>query len=103
MEVKIKDLISQIIADEELSVEDKSNLIEKIIKASHGIDQFIAPGFYLRVDPEKIKETGEIDIQLWYRNVDESGMTMHGPTNYDNSKIIEMMKQEYLSQKSKSK
>ena len=97
----MKDLITQIINDEELSAENKSDLIEKIVKASHGIDKFVAPGFYLHTD--KNQETGEIDIQLWYRNVDESGMTMHGPTNYDNSKIIEMMKQEYLSQKSKSR
>ena len=97
----MKDLITQIISDEELSVEDKSALIEKIFMASHGINRFVAPGFYLHTD--KNQETGEIDIQLWYRNVDESGMTMHGPTHYDNSKIIEMMKQQNLSQKSKSK
>ena len=97
----MKALITQIINDEELSVEDKSALIEKIVKASHGIDKFVASGFYLHTD--KNQETGEIDIQLWYRNVDESGMTMHGPTNYDNSIIIKMMKQEYLNQKSKSR
>ena len=99
----MKDLINTIISDEELSSENKSYLIEKIIKASHGIDRFIAPGFYLRTDPRKIQENGEIDIQLWYRNIDDSGMTMNCPTNYDNNKIIEMMKQEYLSQKGKSR
>ena len=99
----MKELITRIISDEELSVEDKSNLIEKIVKASHGMDRFIAPGFYLHTDYENIQKTGDIDIQLWYRNVEESGMTMHGPTYYDNNTIFEMMKQEYLSQKGKSK
>ena len=99
----MKDLIDTIISDEELSSEDKSYLIEKIIKAIHGIDRFIAPGFYLHTDSKKIQETGEIDIQLWYRNVDEDGMTMHGPTNYDNNTIVAMMKQEYLKNKGMSK
>ena len=97
----MKDLISQIINDGELSPEDKSNLIEKLFKASHGIDNAIAPGFYLHTDIKQ--ESDEINIELWYRNVDESGMTSHGPTNYDSYQIIEMMKNEYLSQKGKSK
>ena len=35
-------------------------------------------------------------MQLWYRNVDEMGTTMHGPTNYDADKIVELMKQNCL-------
>lgn len=97
----MKDLISKIINDSELSEEDKINFIEKIINASHEMDNIVAPGFYFHAD--KNQENGEIDLQLWYRNVDESGMTMHGPTNYDNNRIIQMMKQEYFNQNRKSK
>ena len=97
----MKDLILQIINDEELTPEDKSNLVEKLIKASHGIDRFVTPGFYLHTETNT--ETGEVDIQLWYRNVDESGTTMHGPTDYSSDKIVEMMKSEYLSQKGRLK
>ena len=97
----MKELISQIINDEELSSDDKSVLIEKIFKASHGIDRFVTSGFYIHTEIKE--ETGELDIQLWYRNVDESGMTMHGPTNFDSYQIIEMMKNEYLIKKRKSK
>ncbi len=96
----MKALLDLIIADEELSLEDKSNLIEKIINASHGLNKFVAPGFYLHTDKN---EKGELDMQLWYRNTDDSGMTMHGPTNYNATKIVEMMKSEYLSQKGKTK
>lgn len=97
----MKDLIVQIINDEELSVEDKSNFIEKIVKASHGMDRFVTPGFYFHTDINK--ETGEIDIALWYRNVDEYGTKEHGPTNYDNSQIVEMMKQGYSQQRAQKK
>ena len=51
------------------------------------------PGFYLHTDK---LENGSIDMQLWYRNVDEMGTTMHGPTNYDADKIVELMKQNCL-------
>lgn len=96
-----KELINLIIADEELSIEDKSNLFEKLFNASHGLDRFISPGFYLHTD--KNEETSEVDMQLWYRNVDESGMTSHGPTNYSADQIVEMMKREYLSKKGRTK
>ena len=95
------ELINRIIKDEELSAEDKAVLIEKVFKASHGMDRFITPGFYLHTD--KNEETGEIDIQLWFRNVDESGTTMHGPTNYDCDAIVDMMKNECLNEKGKIK
>ena len=65
------------------------------------MDRFVTPGFYLHTD--KNQEIGEIDIQLWYKNVDESGMTMHGPTNYNSDKIVEMMKNECLNKKIHSK
>lgn len=94
------ELISLIINDEDLSAEDKTILIEKVFKASHGMDRFVTPGFYLHTD--RNEETGEIDVQLWFRNVDESG-TMHGPTNYDSGVIVEMMKSECLAQKGKLK
>lgn len=97
----MKDLINQIINDGELSPEDKSNLIEKLIKASHGIDSVVEPGFYLHTDIKQ--ESDDINIELWYRNVDESGMESHGPTNYDSYQIIDMMKNAYYSQKGKSK
>ena len=96
----MKDLLKLIIADEELSLEDKSNLIEKIISASHGQDRFVTPGFYLHTDKNA---AGELDMQLWYRNVDENGMTDQGPTYYNADIIVEMMKKEYLSQKGKTK
>ena len=95
------ELISRIINDEELSPEDKTILIEKVFKASHGMDRFVTPGFYLHTD--KNEETEEIDVQLWFRNVDESGMTMHGPTNYNSDTIVEMMKNECLNKKTHSK
>ena len=28
-------------------------------------------------------------MQLWFRNVDESGTTLHGSTNWDSDKIIQ--------------
>ncbi len=93
----MKDLIDYIINDDELSAEDKSALIEKIVKASHGIDRIVTPGLYFNTEVNE--RTGEIDMQLWYRNVDEAGRTMHNPTGFDSTQIAEIMKNEYLSQK----
>ena len=95
------ELIRRIINDEELSPEDKIVLIEKVYNASHGMNRFVTSGLYLH--PDKNEETGEIDVQLWYRNVDESGMTMHGPTNYNSDVIFEIMKKACLNQKGKLK
>ena len=95
------ELIRRIINDEELSPEDQIVLIEKVFNASHGRNRFVTSGLYLH--PDKNEETGEIDVQLWYRNVDESGMTMHGPTNYNSDVIFEIMKKACLNQKGKLK
>ena len=93
----MKELISLIVNDIELSNEDKIDLLEKMVNASHGLDSFVAPGFYLHTD--KNEQTGELNMQLWFRNEDENGMTSHGPTNYSSEMIIEMMKKECLNKK----
>ena len=92
----MKDLISRIISDEEISVEDKCILIEKLIKATHDIDRFVAPGRYLHTEIDY--STGDFDIQLWYRMEEDSGMRYHGPTNQSNDVIIELMKERCLRQ-----
>ncbi len=90
----MNELIEKIINDEELSNEEKTILIKKVVNASHQINRFITPGFYLHTD---IRPDESIDMQLWYRNVDENGTTEHGPTDWDSDKIIRMMKEEYLN------
>ena len=97
----MKDLMVRIINDEELSSEDKGILIEKVVNAGKGIDRFITPGLYLHTDCDE--KTDKISMQLWYRNVDDSGMTMHGPTNYNVDMIVELMKDSLLNKKTKSK
>ena len=95
----MKEIIERIINDESLSREDKSTIIERVDYASHGINKFITPGLYLR--SELNENSNEIDMQLWYRNVDESGMINHGPTNYDSDQITELMKIECLKKDEK--
>ena len=85
------ELIEKIIFSDDLTSEQKSNLIMRVLNASHGIEKFLAEGYYLR--SKKNEETNSIDIQLWYRNVDPSGMTHNGNTNYNVDAILEFMKQ----------
>lgn len=90
----MNDLIVAIMKNEELSNEQKLTLILKVANASHGIDRFVAPGFYLHT--EEKSEGKDIDMQLWYRNIDENGATMHGPTNYDTNTILKIMEENCL-------
>ena len=87
--------------DEELLPEDKDSLINRLFDAIDGIDKDVAPGFYLH--SEKNAETGKTDIQLWFRNVDENGMTDHGPTNYSANQIVDMLKTQYLNKNEKAR
>ena len=88
-------MIEKVITNSELSDDDKVILVEKIVNASHGIDRFINSVFYLRATANKEKDN--IDMQLWYRNEDENGMTYHGPTSYDSDEIIKLMAKECLN------
>jgi hypothetical protein len=67
----------QEILNSELTEEQKNDLIGKIY--ANGT---ITSGLYLRKD----EATG--DFQCWFRNVDENGMTDHGPTDYSPAEII---------------
>lgn len=93
----MNELIEKVMADEELSEEDKVVLIERIVNASHGIDRFVTPGLYLHTAVNQ--EEGVINMSLWYRNEDENGMTDHGPTNYNSNTIVSIMKKECLNKK----
>ncbi len=94
----MKELIERIIFNESLSDADKAILINKVVNASHGIDKFVNDGYYLHTTKN---QNGDIDIQLWFRNVEENGETMHGPTNYTISQIIEFMKENCLEKSKK--
>ena len=76
MTFTLKDLIQGIL-DSELTEEQKNDFIAKIQESNK-----ITDGLYLRKD----EATG--DYQCWFRNVDEDGMTDHGPTNYGVEEVI---------------
>ena len=92
----MKDLLNCIMYDEELTIEEKELFIEKIIMASHGINKFISDGFYFHTEVID----NNIDIQLWYRNIDEKGTLYHGNTNYNCYEIVNIMKQYFIESKS---
>lgn len=83
------------IMNSELSNEDKTTLIKKVVYASHGINVTVAPGFYLR--GERVED--EVDLSLWYRNVDEDGNLERGSTNYDAKQIVEFLIENCLTDK----
>ena len=89
----MNELIELIMNDEELSIQEKTMLIEKVATSSHGIDKQVTPGFYLHTN---IVDNAFVDVQLWYRNVDESGTVSHGPTNWNAAKIVQLMKEELI-------
>ena len=91
----MNELIEKIIFDAELSDEQKARLIIKVTNASHGIDRLVTDGFYLHA--QENRKTGAIDIKLWYRNEDPSGMIQHGDTHYDTDAILAFMKKHSLT------
>ena len=90
----MNELVEKIINDESISNEDKIVLIDRLINASHGKNRFITPGLYLRAEINP--ETEELDMQLWFRNEEIGGETMHGPTDYDKDEILDQMKSNCL-------
>lgn len=84
----MNELIEKIF-DLEISDMEKKVLIQKVVNASHGLNRNLSDGCYLKAIQNP--ETLDIDIQLWYRNATETGMTMNGPTNLDKDGIIELM------------
>ena len=53
---------------------------------------YVAPGFYLR------KADGSDELECWFRNVEESGQTMHGPTNYGPDEVVGAYKESVHNQ-----
>ena len=80
MKFTYEQLITEIL-NSELSTEEKTELIARIHHTSKIMD-----GFYLKKDNEG-------HLECWYRNVDENGVTDHGPTNFDAQQVVS----EYIS------
>jgi len=75
MKFTIKDLISEVLKSE-LDEEQKVSLLEIISTTGR-----ITNGLYLKKDNEG-------NVECWFRNIDENGMTDHGPTNYGPEQIV---------------
>ena len=76
MKFSMKDL-AQAIVTANVPEETKVGLLERIMSKGTVTD-----GLYLKKD-------GQGMLECWYRNVDENGVTDHGPTNYTPEQIIE--------------
>lgn len=76
MKFELKELLDVILSSE-MEKEAKVELLDRIYKTGT-----IAPGFYLR------REDSTDELECWYRNVDENGMTDHGPTNYTPEQVV---------------
>lgn len=97
----MRKILEIIINSQDLTNDEKTAMIEKIISAKKGNAEFINPGFYLRVIENKENNVNEDKIQLWYRNVDPStGTTDHGNTGYDEQKIFNEMYDSMMKAKS---
>ena len=76
MKFTFRELLDSILKAE-MEREQTVELLDRIYRTGT-----IMPGLYLR------KDDSSDDLECWYRNVDESGQTDHGPTNYTPDEIV---------------
>ena len=81
MKFTLNDLILELL-NMELDNEKKANIIERITTTGR-----INDGLYLRKNQEG-------KLECWFRNIDENGVTDHGPTGYDVEDITREIKSE---------
>ena len=79
MKFTIRELMEAIITSD-LDQEGKTDLLTRISTSAQVCD-----GFYLKKDEQGL-------VECWFRNVDENGVTDHGPTNYNVHQVIEEYK-----------
>lgn len=77
MSFTIRELMDSIL-EREMDNDKKGQLLEDIYLRGK-----ITNGLYLR------RNAGTDELECWYRNVDESGQTEHGPTYYGPEEILD--------------
>ncbi len=77
MKFTSEELIRNII-ESELSEEEKISMLNNIMTKGQ-----VSEGLYLKQDNEG-------NLECWFRNVDENGVTDHGPTNYTAEQVVDI-------------
>lgn len=93
----INNLIEKVFDYENLTSEEKRMIMDRVYAVKYGQAKFIMPGFKLKT--VEIQNSEDMLVQLYYRNVDQSGNTNTGPTHYNNDQILELMANEVKKQK----
>ena len=94
---KVENLIGTIFDDEDLNLEEKKTLINKVFCASHDIDRQVGSNFILRTG---ICQGDNIPIELWSL-YDDKGNRTPRPTDYNTKQIVDTMKEYCLEKPTK--
>ena len=84
MKFTVQELMATIVSSD-MDDQRKTDLLTRVFSTGK-----ITDGLYLKKGEDGL-------LECWFRNVDENGMTDHGPTNYDVNRVVEEYKNSVMT------
>ena len=93
----MKELFALLIKCDYMDREEKGKITNLLLNAIVADTQPINDGLYIKV--YNTEDAEKMDIELWYKNVDEDGNIEHGNTGYNKEQILRSLYDNYAKEK----